>query len=203
MAETRGRSAQARRAEGRAKRRAAADQHGSEDGEAQEATDLLLGAASAAIAGAAVGAAQALARRREEASADDQREPDEPDEPVEPDEPEESHVPSAAANEAPAPAPPPAPRRARKQPISDVEARDLVDRARAHLRELRGAEPESVSSVTKTPDGWRIGLEVVEVHRIPESTDVLATYELEVDSSGDLLTYQRRDRYTRAEADRR
>lgn len=202
MAETKGRSEQARRAESRAKRRAAADQHGSENGDVQDASDLLLGAASAAIAGAAVGAAQAIARRREEASAEPEPELESEPQP-EPDEPEESARPPAA-NEAPAaPVRPPAPRRERKQPMSDGEARDLVDRARDHLRQLRGVEAESVSSVARTPDGWRIGLEVVEVHRIPESTDVLATYEVEVDSNGDLLTYQRKDRYTRSEADRR
>jgi len=40
------------------------------------------------------------------------------------------------------------------------------------------------------------------VHRIPESTDVLATYELDLDEEGHLITFERTARYHRSEADR-
>ena len=69
------------------------------------------------------------------------------------------------------------------------------------LRELHGREPESVSSLERTRDGWRVTLEVVEVQRIPESTDVLATFAVELDGDGDLIAYERLRRYYRAQAD--
>ena len=80
--------------------------------------------------------------------------------------------------------------------------RELVARARQHLRELRGGDAETVSSLGRTKDGWRIALDVVELRRIPESTDVLATYELELDNDGELLAYRRTRRFYRSEAER-
>ena len=146
----------------------------------------LRGAASAAIAAAAVGAAQALSRRRHE---DSEPEPEAEPEP----EPSGQEEP-VAARESPEPQPAP-------EPV-DGDARALVERAREHLRELRGVDAESVSSIARTTKSWRIGLEVVELQRIPESTDVLATYEVELEPDGTLLGFERARRYTRSEADR-
>jgi len=50
------------------------------------------------------------------------------------------------------------------------------------------------------PGGWKIGLEVLEVSRVPASTDVLATYEVTVDNDGDLVSYSRTRRYYRSQA---
>jgi hypothetical protein len=44
-------------------------------------------------------------------------------------------------------------------------------------------------------------LEVVEVARVPESTDVLASYELELDDDNGLRSLARVRRYYRAQAD--
>ena len=75
-----------------------------------------------------------------------------------------------------------------------------LEAARDALRRRNGAEAESVSSFGRTRDGWRVTLEVVEVRRIPETTDVLASYEVEVDREGDLIAYERVRRYQRSEA---
>ena len=37
----------------------------------------------------------------------------------------------------------------------------------------------------RTDDGWPVEVEVLEVRRIPNTTDVLALYEVEVDGKGD------------------
>jgi hypothetical protein len=42
-----------------------------------------------------------------------------------------------------------------------------------------------------------VDLEVVESRRIPDSTDILATYRVETDDEGDLTGYQRMSRYVR------
>jgi hypothetical protein len=72
--------------------------------------------------------------------------------------------------------------------------------ARAHLAELTGGEAESVSSIAPTRDGWRVTLEVVELERIPRTTDILASYIVELDESGELLRYERVARYYRNQA---
>ena len=67
---------------------------------------------------------------------------------------------------------------------------------------MHGSDAESVSSVARTATGWAVALEVVELRRIPESTDVLATYEVEFDDDGKLIKLERSRRYYRSQADR-
>jgi Gas vesicle synthesis protein GvpO len=69
------------------------------------------------------------------------------------------------------------------------------------IAELTGKEPEGVTGVEPGEDGWIVGVEVVEDSRIPSSTDILATYEAEVDNSGELVSYRRIRRYTRGRGD--
>jgi hypothetical protein len=69
------------------------------------------------------------------------------------------------------------------------------------ISELTGKEPEGITGVEPADDGWVVGVEVVEDKRIPSSTDILATYETEVDSDGELVSYRRVRRYTRGRGD--
>ena len=54
-----------------------------------------------------------------------------------------------------------------------------------------------MTGLERTDDGWTVQVEVVEVRRIPDTTDVLALYEVDVDSDGDLQGYRRLRRYAR------
>jgi hypothetical protein len=76
----------------------------------------------------------------------------------------------------------------------------IAAEAARQLLEMTGRDAEGVIGLEKTEDGWRIEVEVLEVRRIPETTDVLALYELTVDSDGDLEGYRRMRRYTRGSA---
>ncbi|URM92449.1 gas vesicle protein [Streptomyces sp. MRC013] len=69
------------------------------------------------------------------------------------------------------------------------------------LAQLTGREPESVSSFHRTDDGWRLTVEVVELSRIPDTTSLLASYEVELDQDGGLTGYRRVRRYERGRAD--
>ena len=76
--------------------------------------------------------------------------------------------------------------------------------ARAGLRqiaELTGKKPEGVTGVAPADDGWLVGVEVVEDRRIPSSADILAIYEADVDSEGELASYRRVRRYSRGRGD--
>jgi hypothetical protein len=72
--------------------------------------------------------------------------------------------------------------------------------AAQQLQALTGRDVEGVTAVKRTDDGWTIDLEVLEVRRIPETADVLATYEVTVDSHGDVEGFRRAGRYTRGSA---
>jgi hypothetical protein len=73
----------------------------------------------------------------------------------------------------------------------------VAQSAARQLLELTGREAEGVTGLERTDDGWKILVEVVEVRRIPDTTDVLALYEVAVDEDGDLESYRRLRRYTR------
>ena len=69
--------------------------------------------------------------------------------------------------------------------------------AAQQLLELTGKGVEGVTGLERTDDGWKVHVEVVEVRRIPDTTDVLALYEVQVDEDGDLMGYRRLRRYAR------
>lgn len=78
---------------------------------------------------------------------------------------------------------------------------ELARSAGEQLTELTGRQPESTTGVERTDDGWRVELELVETRRIPDSADILALYEVQVDEDGDLLSYRRIRRYQRGRTD--
>jgi hypothetical protein len=71
-------------------------------------------------------------------------------------------------------------------------------RAAQQVLHLTGHEPENVVSIAKDEDGWQVGVEVLELHRIPDTTDIMATYHVRLDASGDLVRCERGRRYHRA-----
>jgi hypothetical protein len=108
---------------------------------------------------------------------------------------------------------------AERRPARDADTEtetEIEDRARRRKRlsaamagqaglqqitELTGKNPDGVSGVEPLDDGWRVTVEIVEDHRIPSSTDLLATYQIEVDPEGELLAYRRVRRYARGRGD--
>jgi hypothetical protein len=73
----------------------------------------------------------------------------------------------------------------------------LASTAAQQLLELTGKAPEGVIGLEKNDSGWRVQVEVVEVRRIPNTTDVLALYEIDADDKGNLQGYRRIRRYAR------
>ncbi|HZT92508.1 MAG TPA: gas vesicle protein GvpO [Gaiellaceae bacterium] len=213
--------AREQRAANRRRRRGAPAGSEQADGDAQipNLQEALKAAASAAAVGAAVGAARAYSSRRGDGDGDEtpsaDRSDEERDDRAAGDDELEASAPQGAEQERrpadeeePEPAPEPErrpapPERERQgEPVPASELRSIVETARRVLRDLQGADAESVSSVRRGGGGWVVGLEVVEVRRIPDSTDVLATYEVELDGDGAVLRFERVRRYHRSEADR-
>jgi hypothetical protein len=79
-------------------------------------------------------------------------------------------------------------------------AADLARTARGQLAELTGRSPESVLGLHKDEDGWKVTVELVELRRVPNSTDLLGCYVVTLDDDGDLVSYERVRRYERGKA---
>jgi hypothetical protein len=76
---------------------------------------------------------------------------------------------------------------------------EIAMKARDQLIALTGLKAGTVSSLHHDSDGWHIVADMIELKRIPDSSDILATYEARLDEKGNLLSYERTRRYTRGE----
>jgi hypothetical protein len=92
-------------------------------------------------------------------------------------------------------------RRASSAPRAEAPKRmsgpQVAQSAQRQLLELTGKDPEGVTGLQRGDEGWTVQVEVVEVRRIPNTTDVLATYEVEMSTDGELSSYRRLRRYAR------
>ena len=213
--------AQRKRAEARKRRRSKTDADEPEarqdeaNGADEQPHDAVKDVAKIAAAGAAVGAAAAAARaltshndeeeRGDAPEAEDARHRNEqPEEVSELDAERDGTQPTTEQREQEEPEPV-AREQEEPEPVAGAEpddARAVIDRAREQLEELLERRVETVSSLERTHNGWVASLEVVELSRIPESTDVLGSYEMELDEDLNLRRYEQVRRYHRGRTDR-
>ena len=81
------------------------------------------------------------------------------------------------------------------------QAAHLARRAMHTLAELVGCPAEGVTGIRRDDENWIVVVEVLEVERVPETADVLASYEVQVDGDGDVQSFQRVRRYQRAQTE--
>ena len=79
----------------------------------------------------------------------------------------------------------------------------IARRAVEQIAALVRRRPERVISIEPADAGWRVGVEVVETARIPDTTDILGVLEVLLDANGDLVSYRRTGRYVRGDVSRR
>jgi hypothetical protein len=89
--------------------------------------------------------------------------------------------------------------RKRAQRDGKASPAELARAARAQLAELTGRNPESVLGLRKDDDGWKVTVELVELSRVPNSTDLLGCYVVTLDDDGELVGYERVRRYQRGQ----
>jgi hypothetical protein len=82
-----------------------------------------------------------------------------------------------------------------------VGAERLGERVMNSLAKLVGCPTEGVTGFRRTDEGWVLTVEVLEVERVPETTDVMASYQVETDRDGGIVSFDRRRRYLRAETE--
>jgi hypothetical protein len=68
---------------------------------------------------------------------------------------------------------------------------EVIEKARSDLHKLTGLEISTTVSTARDEDGWVVSMEVVEKHSIPDSMDILATYETRLDLEGNMLDFKR------------
>ncbi|MEO3873626.1 gas vesicle protein GvpO [Nonomuraea sp. B12E4] len=88
----------------------------------------------------------------------------------------------------------------RRRPAG-MDAAEAGEAGIRHLAALTTKDIDGITSVEPEEDGWVVDVEVVEDRRVPSSGDILAIYEVKIDTEGSLLSYRRLRRYRRANTD--
>ncbi|HEX3241516.1 MAG TPA: gas vesicle protein GvpO [Solirubrobacterales bacterium] len=78
--------------------------------------------------------------------------------------------------------------------------REIAAGAVEQVQDLIGRPVESITGVERDGDEWTVTLEVLELERVPTTTDVLGKYEVTLDKDGEMTGTQRTRRYPRAES---
>ncbi len=82
-----------------------------------------------------------------------------------------------------------------------MRASEIATVAREELKSLTGLETETVSSVQKQGDHWDVTVDVIELRMTPNSRDVIAVYDVQVDPEGGVMGYRRMGRYVRSQVE--
>jgi hypothetical protein len=69
------------------------------------------------------------------------------------------------------------------------------------LEGLTGLKAETVSSIQSQGELWDVTVDMIELHMTPNTRDVLAIYDVQLDDTGNLLGYRRMGRYVRSQVD--
>ncbi len=67
---------------------------------------------------------------------------------------------------------------------------EVQKKAFSEMKEALKKEPESISSVEKTKEGWTVQCEVLEKKSVPETYDLLKVYEFKLDGNGKITGFK-------------
>ena len=72
-----------------------------------------------------------------------------------------------------------------------MELAQILERSNNQLGGLTGLKPVAVTRIFKDEQGWHVGMEMLEMSRIPPATDVLGEYEVLLNGQGEVLRFER------------
>jgi len=68
---------------------------------------------------------------------------------------------------------------------------DIIKKAREELCKVTGLELSTTIGAVKEDKGWKVTLEMVEKHSIPDQMDILAIYDVLLDGDGSMIEFNR------------
>ena len=76
---------------------------------------------------------------------------------------------------------------------------DVGEKAEEQLAQLTADRPVAVVAVFRDEEGWHVTIDMLEMARIPESTDLLGVYEAVLDPEGNMLKFERKMTHNRGD----
>ncbi|MEW6674763.1 MAG: gas vesicle protein GvpO [Nitrospirota bacterium] len=67
----------------------------------------------------------------------------------------------------------------------------IIEKAREELSKVTGLELSTTLGAAKEEKGWKVTMEMIEKHSIPDQMDILAAYEVILDDDGNVIEFNR------------
>lgn len=80
-----------------------------------------------------------------------------------------------------------------------MELAELLERAKRQLADTTGLKAVAVTGAVRNDQGWNVGVELLELSRIPAASDVLGDYEAVLAEDGSMLAFHRKRTRIRGE----
>jgi hypothetical protein len=81
-----------------------------------------------------------------------------------------------------------------------LSAAELSQAALLTVGQLTGYTPEAVTGLEWDGEYWQVTVDVLELNRVPNTTDVIGEYAVQLDQDGTLCGYRRTRRFQRGQA---
>jgi len=69
---------------------------------------------------------------------------------------------------------------------------EVINAAKDQLQSILILDVANVVAASKTDDGWNVKIELVERKAIPDTQDLLGTYDVILDEEGNIVSYERK-----------
>ncbi|MBE0478218.1 gas vesicle protein [Candidatus Aerophobetes bacterium] len=73
-----------------------------------------------------------------------------------------------------------------------MQLKEIIERAKRELQNAMNLEVSTISGASKVEDGWQVTLELIERKAIPDTQDLLGSYEVHLDDAGDMMSFERK-----------
>jgi hypothetical protein len=82
-----------------------------------------------------------------------------------------------------------------------LSAKELSQAALLTVEDLTGYSAEAVTGLEWDDELWQVTVDVLELSRVPNTTDVMGTYVVQLDERGTLRGYRRTGRFVRGQVE--
>jgi len=78
-----------------------------------------------------------------------------------------------------------------------MDVTEIVERTKRQMTSITGMAAETVARFDRDEEGWSVAIDMVEHRAIPRTNDLLASFEVQLDGSGNVLRWKRLGRFLR------
>jgi hypothetical protein len=68
----------------------------------------------------------------------------------------------------------------------------VVDKAKKQMAGITGLRTVTISGIDHAQGKWQLHMDLLEMARVPDSTDLIGEYEVNLDEDGSLLRFERK-----------